>query len=960
MTIKLKMTFAVFAAVLMINCSDAQASELLSHDIAFDEDTVTAGQPCKGSDPVLPREGMIERRLDNGLKYVVMKSDSPSRMVECRIIFKAGSVYETDGNRGSAHFLEHMAFGGTRHFPDRRLVDYLESLGVQYGIGINAYTGYDRTIYMFSVPNDSPSNIDNALLILKDWLTDISVTHSKVEGEKGIILEELRSYDVGDSFYDLKIGNGIYSKGIPLGSADDISSMTPQKLRDFHRTWYTPDRATVAIVGDIEPEEVERKIISTFGKVPGRKSPQVPDYPLEYASGVTVGEVADTLLRRAEIEVMVPHRARMKSTLDDVVASERSRLLVRAVSRRLYDTGTSANVTNHWYLADKEHFVIQVSGEDKEAAAGNLSRTVAEICRLADEGFYEDELEDVKKGMGFRPAYLGSSAMICDEIVDAALFDDRLVTEPEQAEYVSGQLKATTSRQLQDILSEWLDAADESILFAYRYNPAKTEGFTGGEVANLWRNARHSKCPAYAYEKEPEAEECREPVPVPEYLVQERPFDENLIRYRTFYDNIKVTDVFLNNGMRFVLRPTEDESGRIMLQMFAPGGLSRVPEDEYAVYEGMAAYMELGGIEGLEDSTYHSLIAEHELGMLLAIESNWHGIIASAPASSTRLLLNMMYGKMNNPGLNYEEFDEIREGEIEGFGEESYLSKLMKLDVQRQLNMRIDSLMGNLTYGRRTAMTLKDLETMNLDKIAGQYRELYTNPDGMTCVVCGAFDVDEFIHESVPVFARMEKGREPQKMGKSHFVLPETTRHIEYPNQNETQTVFDYLRFGTYEPSLRSGLKLKLMNNLIRNRLLLVLREQESLVYSPYSSLYYTASPDRIFYIDINASVDRNNTARVHEVLDDIIRELQAKKVSDKELNTLKKIFIVNKRTSLEDDATAAWKNYLVSQMRNDETLAEIDMYEDVLESITAEELRNEFRRCFDTDRYMILSMGPF
>ena len=853
-----------------------------------------------------------------------------------------------------------MTFGGTRHFPDRRLVDYLESLGVQYGIGINAYTGYDRTIYMFSVPNDNPSNIDNALLILKDWLTDISVTRSKVEGEKGIILEELRSYDVGDSFYDLKIGNGIYSKGIPLGSADDISSMTPQKLRDFHRTWYTPDRATVAIVGDVEPEEVERKIISTFGKVPGRKSPQVPDYPLEYASGVTVGEVADTLLRRAEIEVMVPHRARMKSTLDDVVEHERGRLLLKAVSRRLYDTGNYADVTNHWYLADKEHFVIRASGEDKAGVAENLKQCVAELRRIASEGFFDDELEDVKKTVRFHAAYPGSSAMICDEIVDAALFDDRIVSDQAQAEYVSGELAATTSRQLQDILSEWLDAAEKSMLVAYRYNPEKTEGVTDTELACLWDGAKQVKCAEYAYKMEEELEQEAVPTAVPDCLVQERPYDDSLVKYRTYYDNIKVTDVFLNNGMRFVLRPTEDESGRIMLQMFAPGGLSRVPEDEYAVYEGMAAYMELGGIEGLEDSTYHSLIAEHELGMLLAIESNWHGIIASAPVSSARLLLNMMYGKMNNPRLNYEEFDEIREGEIEGFGEESYLSRLMKMDVQRQLNTRIDSLMGNLTYGRRTAMTLKDLETMNLDRIAGQYRELYTNPDGMTCVVCGAFDVDEFIHEAVPVFARMKKGREPQKMGKSHFVLPETTRKIEYPNQNETQTVFDYLRFGTYEPSLRSGLKLKLMNNLIRNRLLLVLREQESLVYSPYSSLYYTASPDRIFYIDINASVDRNNTARVHEVLDDIIRELQTKKVSDKELNTLKKIFIVNKRTSLEDDATAAWKNYLVSQMRNDETLAEIDMYEDVLESITAEELRNEFRRCFDTDRYMILSMGPF
>ena len=197
-------------------------------------------------------------------------------------------------------------------------------------------------------------------------------------------------------------------------------------------------------------------------------------------------------------------------------------------------------------------------------------------------------------------------------------------------------------------------------------------------------------------------------------------------------------------------------------------------------------------------------------------------------------------------------------------------------------------------------------------------------------------------------------------MGPSHFTLPEVTVKREFPNANETQTLFDYIRFGQYEPSLRSGLKLKLMSNLVRNRLITVLREQESLVYSPYAALFYTAQPNSVFYLDVNASVDRDNTAKVHEILDEIIEELQHRKVSDKELNTLKQIFIVNKRSYLEEDATANWKSYLVKQMRNDETLVELDMYEDVLESITAKELRDEFRRCFDTDRYMILSLGPF
>lgn len=124
---------------------------------------------------------------------------------------RVGSVQETENQKGCAHFLEHMAFGGTRHFPKRSLVSYLESKGVKYGIDINAFTGYDRTIYMFAVPTDHGQEavVDSSLLIIRDWLDGISFLPEKVENEKGIILEELRSYDLNDEFYQLKIGQGV-------------------------------------------------------------------------------------------------------------------------------------------------------------------------------------------------------------------------------------------------------------------------------------------------------------------------------------------------------------------------------------------------------------------------------------------------------------------------------------------------------------------------------------------------------------------------------------------------------------------------------------------------------------------------------------------------------------------------------------------------------------------------------
>lgn len=946
---ELILTAAAVAA--MMDCFGAGASEQ-----SFSEGSAY-GKTWE--EPVLPPAGIVENTLANGLDYVIVENQSPSRMIEFRLIFRTGSMMETDGNRGAAHFLEHMAFGGTRHFPKRKLVEYLESLGVQYGIGINAFTGYDRTIYMFSMPSDDPENLDRALLILKDWLTDITIARQKVEREKGVIKEELRGYDVGDEFYDLKIGTGRYSEGIPLGTEEDIDRITPEILRDFHDTWYTLDRATVAVVGDVYGDDVEMRIKKILGPLKPTVSPEYDESLLEYADGVTVKNVADTMARSMSFELIVPHTAVMRRTLGDAVMFGRNRMLVKGISSRLYETGKYATISNSWYFADKEHFVVSISGDGKEDVSECFTDVMTELYRLSRDGFQDGEMEQLRESVGIYVPSSSSSSMICDNIADAVLFGDIDVTDPAQVAFVEKELRSTTSEDLRKILSEWLDAAGECALVACKYSPLSTSGFDDADVEALMAEASDTECEPYVFvPDEPEDEAVRTVIPA--FLLEERPSGEDMIANMLFYPNIAVTDVLLKNGFRLILRPTRDEEGRIQMQTFAPGGLSRVPEDEYARYEGLAGYMELGGIEGVDDDVYRSVMAENGIGLLLGIESYWHGMIASAPTRNMRLLFNLVYERMMNPSLDYEGFEEIRQEELERFGEESYLTRLMKQDVVRQLNMQIDSLMGNLMYGRRTRMTKEELETLSLDSLAVCYKNLFSNPDGMTCVICGDFDVDSLLREAVPVFGRIPRSDSPNRMGPSHFTLPEVTVKREFPNANESQTMFDYIRFGKYEPSLRSGLKLKLMNNLIRNRLLTVLREQESLVYSPYASLFYNASPDSIFYMDINASVDRNNTGRVHEILDEIIEELQRKKVSDKELNTLKQIFIVNKRSYLEEDATANWKSHLVRQLRNDETLVEMDMYEAVLESITAAELRDEFRKCFDTDRYMILSIGPF
>jgi zinc protease len=538
------------------------------------------------------------------------------------------------------------------------------------------------------------------------------------------------------------------------------------------------------------------------------------------------------------------------------------------------------------------------------------------------------------------------------------MFGDKDITDPKQFEWAKEELASTLSEDLQKILVRWMFAADNCRLAACRLNPVSCEGFTPAELDSLWNLGKSMDLGTYEFV--PEEEEPQEPyVSVPSWLSENKPFDQSMIASRIYHEHTEITELVLTNGFKLVMRPTNDEEGKVQMQLFAPGGLSKAPEDDYPRYEGTAGYIELGGIEKLDDEDYYSILSQNGIGLIVALESWWHGMIASAPSDKAGVMINLVAEKMLRPGLNHEDFDELRNDELEDFGEESYISRLMRTDYQRQLNAKLDSLMGNMVYGRRLSATRSDLEALDLDRIGDFYKRLYSNPDGMTCVICGAFDVEDMIRTAVPVFGQMVS-TEPGRYGVSYFTLPEGRIVHTWPNTNETQASFDYVLYGKYEPSLRNGLILKLMQNIIRGRLLSVLREENSLVYSPYISLFYNAVPDNIFYFDINASVDRRNTSLVHAYLDDIIRELQEKKVSVKELETLKQIFIVNKRNYLQNDATSDWKTYLVGQLKNGESLADLENYEEILGSITPAEIRDAFRSLVNVDDHLLLSLGDF
>src|SRR5690242_20443615 len=209
-------------------------------------------------------------KLPNGLTYYIRKNTQPAKKVELRLAVNAGVVLEDPDQRGLAHFMEHMNFNGSKHFPKNELVDYLQKVGVKFGADLNAYTSFDETVYILPISSDDPHIVEEGFTVLEDWAGNNLLDKTEIDKERGVVLEESRlSKGAQERMlrqYFPKLFNGSkYAERLPIGKDSILKTFSPAALQRFYKQWYRPDLMALVVVGDIDPAEAEKKIIAHFG-----------------------------------------------------------------------------------------------------------------------------------------------------------------------------------------------------------------------------------------------------------------------------------------------------------------------------------------------------------------------------------------------------------------------------------------------------------------------------------------------------------------------------------------------------------------------------------------------------------------------------------------------------------------------------------------------------------------------
>lgn len=914
----------------------------------------------------LPKQ-LVTGTLPNGLRYMLMPNAQPSGRAEIRLVLNVGSAAEKNHQHGHAHFIEHLAFGGTKSYPQREMVSFWEQHGMKFGQDINAMTGYDRTVYQTAVPSlpNDMELLEQSLPMVAEWLDKISILPQKVEQEKGIIQEEIRAYNTNDDFFSLKHGKGAYAR-LPIGTPSEVAAITSEGLRQFYTQWYDPNRATLIVVGAIDADKLQEKVKNVFGKIPAKSSSEDIS-PFKYDKGVQVMVLHDELISSTSAELIVPHRVNPQRTMGDALEIQRGKLLMLLAERRLRALGMRSSLSDAWYLGNINHFTTSVGAPDVQSLRDSVRQVAMAFQQMVTDGWCGPELRSAKRHFiasmqQKNPMRARSSAVWCDDFIDYAVVGDRYFSDSLQWQQLITGITETTSADLQRMLKRWMQAADQSMLVAVRTNRIKQSEESEAERSKLWewfwKKGTRGRRPHYEYREVEEA--ASQEVKIPKEISTFPAYDERMVVEQKFYSNLKITDARLKNGLRIVLKPTPSADSLMHISVIAPQGTASIPIEKYNLLEGTAGYMDMGGTRSLPAEALPDFQMSHGITLITSMEHHWHGFLGQTATKNSRLFYNFLREKWLYPELRYNDFEDVRQELLEQHGKETTLSRMLHRSPEHLINQEVDKWAGHVLPFTAEEPDSLDLKRMKLDDMAEFYHNLYAPTEQTTIIVTGTFDAQEELKRIAAVFSQLPAAHS----------LPSTQRPWATPSQSaETWLQFsdnagektellhiERLWSGQYEPGLRSSLVLKLMRDALRQRVIEIVREKEGLVYSPYVSLFYDASPWAHFLMDVSLTAAPNQRKKIQEVMTEIEKNLKQVPLSEAELAQLKRPFLIAKNDELAPDDAAAWRMAIERLIKNEESLEDFNRYEEVLDSIRPEDVQRGFQTLIQQQHWLFLA----
>ncbi len=909
----------------------------------------------ESSDKILPVDSnVVIGKLENGFTYYIRVNQKPEKRIEMRLVVNAGSILEDDDQLGLAHFVEHMCFNGTKNFEKNELVEYLQSIGIRFGPDLNAYTSFDETVYMLTIPSDSTNLVDKGFLVMEDWAHNVTFEEEEIDKERGVIVEEWRfgrgpRQRMRDKYLPVVFKDSRYAERLPIGEREIIEKSDYETLRKFYRDWYRPDLMALVVVGDIDPELAEKKIIDHFSAleqpavVRERVEYDVPDHNGTLVSVATDVEAPVSLVNIIYKSDTIPYR-----TYGDYQEKLNYSFLTGMLNRRLAEltekenppfVGANIRYGSLWARTKNALQGYALVGET--GIERGLRVLLIENERARKFGFTEGEFGRYKLDLlkqyenDYNERDKTESKQWANEYIRNYLEEEPI----PGIEFEYNFIKANIDKiQLDEInaLAKSLISEDNRVLIV---NAPEKEGLIVPDENAIMEIAESVvSMKIEPYEDKVTGNTLLTDLPEPGKIEDEKELEE-----------LEAIDLKLSNGVRVILKKTDFKNDEVLFRAFSLGGHSVYDDVDHFTALSADGIIQESGVADYSNSDLRKILAGKTVYVAPSISYETEVMSAQTRSSDIESMFQLIYLYFTNPRIDSGAFNSYvikKKNLFENLGKEPqnyFFDKYYRILAQN--HPRGDYL-----------PVAEDWDNIDFQRAIEIYKDRFSDPGNFTLVIVGAFSVDtvksllEQYIASLPTLEREESfvdlGIRPPDGKQVHNVFkgndPKSLAIVYFEEEREWNE--------------KDAFMVSVLSDILGFRYIEKLREEMSGVYTSRVSASLHQIPYGYSSLQIMIPCSPENVDSLISVAIGELDSIQQKGVKEKDIIKAKETRRRHLETSVKTNTY--WLSAIMSTIINGTDLNSVTN-EEYIEQITSGEIQRVANKYFTIGEYLQVVLFP-
>ena len=895
-------------------------------------------------------------KLANGLTYYIRNNHKPEHKVELRLVINAGSILEEDDQQGLAHFMEHMNFNGTKNFEKNELVSYLQSIGVQFGADLNAYTGFDQTVFILPIPTDKPGNLDKGFQIIEDWAHNALLTDQDIDDERSVVLEESRlgkgAEDRMLRKYFPRLTEGTkYADRLPIGKDEILRKFDYQRIKDFYATWYRPDLEAVVVVGDIDTVTAKKMIMDHFANLRNpspeqrRKYESVKPWTEPQAMVVTDKEATNTMLA-----LLYPYTKKHDNvTVTDYKSGITRNLALGIINHRLNEMAQAENPPFPFAMASFDDLIHGFesfsfyAGFNKSGPDSAIMAIAAEVLKLKKFGVTPAELDQVKKELmsemekTYNERSTTESKAFAEECIRNFTDKEPIPGIANEYGYYKSFIPAITVAEVNTMIKNWLNSKN---VFSLITGPDRSDVKLPSEreLEELTDQAFKQSISQAAAKK------------VAGKLMEKKPEAGRVIN-TTKEEGFDATTFTLSNGIKVTVKTTDFKSDEIVFSGIKKGGSNNYNLDDRSNVHFATDVVESMGIGDLSPTDMEKVLAGKNASVKVNIGEIYDMVKGSSNVKDFETMMQLVYLNLTSPRRDESLFKSFKSRQVTSLEFMTANPRVAFFDTT------VKMLYENNPMARMVIPRPSDFEKINMDRVIEIYRDEFATADGYQFFIVGNITADA-AKPLIETYLGSLRQIHRAPAFKDNGVRPATGNHdFTLHKGDEKQSIIFEVFAGTAPFSEDFALRVEALAEVLNIKVIEDLREKMGGIYTGGFAGNVSKEPYERFSMVLQLPCGPENVEKLLSAADYEIDSLKNQGPAQKDLDKVKSQW-------KEKQAEAVKKNgYWTGKMENvlfwgrdKDRVLNFDSY---IDKLTPADLQEAAKKVFGGDNKFTSILKP-